>query len=492
MYQQQQPYYHPSQQQRQQSNLPIGSVSHQQITVQNNFQPNMYPPHPQQQYQQQQQYNPYGSSSAPPLVMNQQQQPPTYGQPMNQQQQQPPMHHQPNYGQVVQPTTSGGSITVSTTQQHPHSFYYPYYSYQTTTNTNIPIHGQPQQGSVPPPQQQHVQQPYGQPQPPMNPPSTNIQPMNPYGQPMMTPPPVVNSSPLTVASVQTSITFSNTTTPTPTHNSIKYQINPPLHIAPHYSLRGELVLKTQHPFCVRAMHHSPTIIIADSNTSKITLLDSSSGMVRETFDVTTGCVGGVGVDPMDDSFYIVSGQKILKYGANGVHLGTFGENFNLKKPYGLTVDDQGFVYICDLHQHIFVMTREGIMVRYISVEKPYDIFFDKLNQTLVVTDQDKDCVRVLTKEGLKIRKIGGKGNAKGQFISPSGVCVNAGSNIIVADYGNHRVQVFDCMGRFLYSMGNKGKLESEFDLPRSVCTDINGNLFVAEYGNSRVQIFRKM
>ena len=260
-----------------------------------------------------------------------------------------------------------------------------------------------------------------------------------------------------------------------------------------YNLKGEVVIKLQNPFSIKLLPKSNTLVMVDGNIGRVVMKDATTGIIKEDFSVTSGCVKGIGVDPTDDSFYIISGKFLIKYDYRGVYLGKFAKKMNLNNPYGCTVDDTGNVYITDLNDcKIVVLSREEQLVNKIEFNKPYDIVFDNVNKLLIVTDQQKDCVRILAKSGQEIRKIGDKGNAKGQFSSPSGVCVDGNSQIFVADYGNHRVQMFDINGRFLNSFGTKGNTDSHFDLPRSLCVDMNGNLYVAEYGNSRVQVFKKL
>lgn len=196
------------------------------------------------------------------------------------------------------------------------------------------------------------------------------------------------------------------------------------------------------------------------------------------------------MDPSNDSFYITTGKLLVKYDSEGVYLGKYGKNLDLKNPYGVAVDDAGNCYIADLDGKIVVMSNEGLLVRTIEMEKPYDICFEPEFKYMVVSDQKKDVIRLITKNGEKVKKIGCKGNAKGQFNSPSGVFVDGFGQIFVVDSSNHRIQMFDKTGKFLAAIGTRGKNDDELEFPRSVCVDYLGVMYAADTSNNRVQSFK--
>jgi DNA-binding beta-propeller fold protein YncE len=76
---------------------------------------------------------------------------------------------------------------------------------------------------------------------------------------------------------------------------------------------------------------------------------------------------------------------------------------------------------------------------------------------------------------------GGKGNAKGQFDSPTGIAVDSNGNILVADTGNGRIEKFSPSGTFVTSIG-------QFDAPSGIAVDHVGDIYVTEIGaKHRVQ-----
>ncbi|XP_013790529.1 B-box type zinc finger protein ncl-1-like, partial [Limulus polyphemus] len=78
-------------------------------------------------------------------------------------------------------------------------------------------------------------------------------------------------------------------------------------------------------------------------------------------------------------------------------------------------------------------------------------------------------------------KFGEFGVMEGQFTEPSGVAVNAQSDIIVADTNNHRIQIFDKEGRFKFQFGECGKRDGQLLYPNRVAVvKASGDIIVTE------------
>lgn len=128
-------------------------------------------------------------------------------------------------------------------------------------------------------------------------------------------------------------------------------------------------------------------------------------------------------------------------------------------PTGLTVDQDGNLYIVDALNH--------------RVQK-----YDSAGQLLL--------------------QWGSQGSGDGEFNfaleempdTPLGdVAVDIEGNIYVVDYGNHRVQKFDQNGQFLTKWGTQGSAEGQLDGPGFVAVNSHGEVLVSELGNARVQKF---
>ena len=118
-------------------------------------------------------------------------------------------------------------------------------------------------------------------------------------------------------------------------------------------------------------------------------------------------------------------------------------------PYGVTVDDNGDVYVAASNGH---------------------------------------CINVFNQQGTMVRSIGTNGNGDGQFTNLFDVAIQ-GNVLYIVDHGNHRVQKMTISGEFISKFGTYGSGNGQLYNPRGICLDRKGRIFVSEYTNSRVSVF---
>ena len=82
---------------------------------------------------------------------------------------------------------------------------------------------------------------------------------------------------------------------------------------------------------------------------------------------------------------------------------------------------------------------------------------------------------------------GGKGVARGQFDSPTGIAVDGSGNVLVADTNNSRIEKLSATGTFLSILGTKGSGQGQFRAPNGIAVDGSGNIYVADAANHRVE-----
>jgi DNA-binding beta-propeller fold protein YncE len=110
----------------------------------------------------------------------------------------------------------------------------------------------------------------------------------------------------------------------------------------------------------------------------------------------------------------------------------------LHNPYGMALDGDGNVYVCNHSSHT---------------------------------------VSVFDKHGTFIRSIG-----QGHLSNPCGVAVCPSGRVYVASYGNNQVVVFDKTGTHVRSI--------PAICPVYVCVDDKGQVCVTEYSQKRVLVIR--
>lgn len=181
---------------------------------------------------------------------------------------------------------------------------------------------------------------------------------------------------------------------------------------------------------------------------------------------------GIGVSPDDSTIYILNAgnQRIDRYQRDGIFIGVwdgavdpvFALSWNVNQGgTGLTVGEDGLIYIADTWNHVVIVADEsGTVVR-------------QLGQRGVLTDT--------TDAGLP-------SDSPGLFFGPRGVAVTE-ERIFVTDTGNERVQVFSRDGTFITAFGGFGTGQGQLIEPTGIVIGPDGNVWVADSGNARIQVF---
>lgn len=181
---------------------------------------------------------------------------------------------------------------------------------------------------------------------------------------------------------------------------------------------------------------------------------------------------GIAVSQDGQVIYVVNAgnQRIERYTRDGKFLGVWDSTndpglslayTNGQGASGITIGNDGLVYVADTWNHIVVvLDKEGRVVR-------------QLGQRGVLTD---------------IGDGSDPSTDPGLFFGPRGVAV-LDNEIYVTDTGNERVQVFGKDGTFLRAFGGFGTGEGQLIEPTGIVAGPDGNIWVADSGNGRLVVY---
>ncbi|MBI5640947.1 MAG: 6-bladed beta-propeller [Nitrospirae bacterium] len=178
--------------------------------------------------------------------------------------------------------------------------------------------------------------------------------------------------------------------------------------------------------------------------------------------------------------------------AKNIAQSIFGEERtdSLQKPYGVTTDERGRVYVSDVGR-IFVFDKGSKKLSFIGdmatvkLIRPLGIFYERKSRLLYVADSSLDKVVVFTADGKLVMEFGQKGELK----DPSGVAVDAERDkVYITNTKNHILSVFDTKGAFIKNIGSRGVETGNFNFPTQIALDDAGNIYVVDSGNFRVQV----
>ncbi len=218
------------------------------------------------------------------------------------------------------------------------------------------------------------------------------------------------------------------------------------------------------------------------------------------------------------------------------------EKFEIRKPYGVTADSHGKIYVADTElKFIFVIDpaaknvekREGNSRAPLSLPagvaldaedrlfvsdadlhtiicfsptgkplatfggtrlgRPGGIAIDRLRNRLYVADAKNSRIAVFDTATMQFVAYFGTpskpgANPGGTFYAPTNVAVDRQGNVYVADTWNYRVQILDANGKFIRMFGAQGDRPGEFIRPKGIAVDSEGHIYVADAEFNNFQI----
>ncbi|CAF3777764.1 unnamed protein product [Rotaria sp. Silwood1] len=174
--------------------------------------------------------------------------------------------------------------------------------------------------------------------------------------------------------------------------------------------------------------------------------------------------------------------------------------------YGLTMDEDGYLYIVDLDEHEVRRYRigenQGTVVaggngqgnRLDQLSGPTYIFVDR-DHSVYVSDYNNHRVMKWMegkKQGIVVAGGQGRGNNLSQLSNPEGIIVDQSGTLYVADCSNDRIMRWSqgaTQGNVIIGRNSQESQLNQLFLPVGLSFDREGNLYVCDQENNRVQKF---
>ncbi len=182
------------------------------------------------------------------------------------------------------------------------------------------------------------------------------------------------------------------------------------------------------------------------------------------------------------------GRPVAKYGVSGSREGHFSS------PLGIYISPKGIIYVADKgNGRIQMLSTDGVFIGKIEkanllrLRRPSDVYADTEGNVYVV-DQALNTVLKINPQERLILSIGKEGQNDGELRNPTSIAITP-EEIYVLDSGNERIEVFDHNGRFLRKFGSKGTGKGEFIEPSAIAINELTILSVADRGRT-LQTFK--
>ena len=215
---------------------------------------------------------------------------------------------------------------------------------------------------------------------------------------------------------------------------------------------------------------------------------------------------GIIVDRVRDSLFIgdIRNNRIVQWSLQGARSGK--AIISGVSSTGLTMDEQGFLYVSDWDRNEVrrwrVGDRHGTLVaggngrgnHLNQFYGPRKVFVDQ-NHSVYVPDINNDRVMKWMKgatEGIVVAGGQGRGSALSQLYYPEAIIVDQLGTLYIADRQNHRIVRWRkgaTAGEILVGRNGAGSRLDQLNQPTDLFFDWQGNLFVADSYNHRVQKF---
>ena len=157
----------------------------------------------------------------------------------------------------------------------------------------------------------------------------------------------------------------------------------------------------------------------------------------------------------------------------------------LDAPRGLCSDYNGDVYVADRDNHrVSVFSKQLQFVKCLASQQlktPVDVKVTP--DSVVILDWSPNCIHFYSRSGDLLRSCVNQGE-DGTVYEPWFFCLDVAGNILIADTTRHDVKILSPSGHLIHEIGKKGQGRGEFDYPSGICVSESGIVFVVSWNEN--------
>ena len=154
----------------------------------------------------------------------------------------------------------------------------------------------------------------------------------------------------------------------------------------------------------------------------------------------------------------------------------------LDVPRGLCSDYNGDVYVADRDNHrVSVFSKRLQFVKCLAsqqLKSPVDVKVTP--DCVVILDSSPNCIHFYSRSGDLLRSCVTLGE-DGTVCDPWSFCLDVAGNILITDTHRHDVKILSPSGHLIHEIGKRGQGRGEFNYPYGICVSKQGIVFVLSW-----------
>ena len=157
----------------------------------------------------------------------------------------------------------------------------------------------------------------------------------------------------------------------------------------------------------------------------------------------------------------------------------------LSIPQGLCSDYSGDVYVADCgNSRVSVFSKQLQFLKCLGTQRlkiPRDVKVTP--NSLVILDWSANCIHFYSRSGDLLSSCVTQGE-DGMVYNPLFFCLDTAGNILIADNRRHDVKILSPSGHLIHKIGKGGDGRGEFSHPRGICVSELGTIFVISWNRN--------
>ena len=237
--------------------------------------------------------------------------------------------------------------------------------------------------------------------------------------------------------------------------------------------------------------------IADCGNRRVQIVSLKGEFVTQFGNDKLWCPWGIAVNKESIFVTDIEHHALFQFRKKDFKLinitGTEGnKEGELNYPRGLCIDTNGDVLVADGYNDRVCVFSKLLKFKYRigigQLHYPTDV---KLSaDRVVVLDRSPKCVHFFSREGHPLSSCVSIGTGDIMVAIPSFFCLDSAGNIIISDNGSNAIKIYKESGQHIHTLGRKGEGRGEFIRPYGVCISKLGTICVVSLNpNYSLQCF---